>query len=260
MTAGSQVNSESLAAAATIAEAAADAARLEILPRFRSVAVETKEDGSPVTEADREAEQAIRRVLREHYPDHGLVGEEYGEDIQTGSPLRWVIDPIDGTIAFSRGIPLFSTLIALMEEDEPVLGLIDVPALNQRYVGWRDGGCRLNGNEVQVSRADDLQRCLVSHGDPFCFEQSGQSAMFERMAREIPFLRGYTDAFGHSLVLSGGIDVMVDLDLNLWDAAATQVLVREAGGECEVRTMPTGKLGLVLGSPALVEQLSGWFA
>ena len=82
--------------------------------------------------------------------------------------------------------------------------------------------------------------------------------MFERMAREIPFLRGYTAAFGHSQVLSGGVDVMVDMDLNLWDAAATQVLVREAGGECQTHEMPNGKLGLILGSPALVQTLSGW--
>ncbi|MFP8874509.1 MAG: inositol monophosphatase family protein, partial [Myxococcota bacterium] len=239
------MNSESLAAAAAVAEHAADAARQEILPRFRSVAVETKADGSPVTEADRQAEQAIRAVLRDAYPEHALLGEEYGEESNTDSRLRWVIDPIDGTIAFARGIPLFSTLISLLEDEEPVLGLIDVPGLDQRYVGWRGGGCRRNGDPVRVSQADDLQRALVSHGDPFCFERTGQSAMFERMAREIPFLRGYTDAFGHSQVLSGGVDVMVDLDLNLWDAAATQVLVHEAGGECQVHEMPNGKLGLI---------------
>lgn len=252
------MDSEALAAAAAVAERAADAARQEILPRFRNVAVETKADGSPVTEADRQAEQAIRSVLGAAYPEHALLGEEYGEESNTDSRLRWVIDPIDGTIAFARGIPLFSTLIALMEDEEPVLGLIDVPGLNQRYVGWRSGGCRRNGDPVRVSQADDLQRSLVSHGDPFCFERTGQSAMFERMAREIPFLRGYTDAFGHSQVLSGGVDVMVDMDLNLWDAAATQVLVREAGGECQVHEMPNGKLGLILGSPALVQTLSGW--
>ena len=252
------MDSEALAAAAAVAERAADAARQEILPRFRNVAVETKADGSPVTEADRQAEHAIRSVLGAAYPEHALLGEEYGEVSSTDSRLRWVIDPIDGTIAFARGIPLFSTLIALMEDEEPVLGLLDVPGLDQRYVGWRSGGCRRNGDPVRVSQAADLQRSLVSHGDPFCFERTGQSAMFERMAREIPFLRGYTDAFGHSQVLSGGVDVMVDMDLNLWDAAATQVLVREAGGECQVHEMPNGKLGLILGSPALVQTLSGW--
>ena len=254
------MDQESLAAAAAVAVEAADAARQEILPRFRSVAVETKADGSPVTEADRQAAHAIRGVLRSAYPEYGLLGEEHGEESLGQGSLRWVIDPIDGTIAFARGIPLFSTLIALMDGDEPLLGLIDLPGLDQRFVGWRGGGCRLNGSTVQVSQAENLDRALVSHGDPFCFERAGQSAMFERMAREIPFLRGYTDAFGHSQVLSGGVDVMVDLDLNLWDAAATMVLAEEAGGACEVLELSHGKLGLILGSPSLVRTLSGWLA
>lgn len=251
--------------AAAVACRAADAARSEILSRFRSVAVETKADGSPVTEADLAAEQAIRRVLREAYPDVELRGEEFGTQAPSEASvgagrLAWIIDPIDGTIAFSRGIPLFSTLIALMEDEEPLLGLIDLPALDERYVGWRDGGCRRNGQPVRVSNQSNLKQAVVSHGDPFCFDRAGQRPAFERMAREIPLLRGYTDAFGHALVLGGGVDVMVDLDLNPWDAAATQVLVREAGGECALHPAPNGKLGLVLGSPPLVRELSSWLA
>src|ERR1700741_1851424 len=97
-----------------VAQAAADRARREVIPRFRSVAVETKRDGSPVTEADREAERVIRAVLREAFPDHRILGEEFGAEGAGDGPC-WVIDPIDGTIAFSRGIPLFSTLIALLD-------------------------------------------------------------------------------------------------------------------------------------------------
>ena len=251
--------------AAAVACQAADAARGEILSRFRAVAVELKPDGSPVTEADLAAERAIRSVLREAYPDVVLLGEEFGEEapLQAGASagdLSWIIDPIDGTIAFSRGIPLFSTLIALLADGEPVVGLIDLPALDERYVGWQGGGCRRNGELVQVSNRSDLKGAVVSHGDPFCFDRAGQRPAFERMAREIPLLRGYTDAFGHALVLGGGVDVMVDLDLNPWDAAATQLLVREAGGECAVRPGPNGKLGLVLGSPPLVRELSSWLA
>jgi histidinol phosphatase-like enzyme (inositol monophosphatase family) len=251
------VRRERLEAAARAAEAAADLARAEILPRFRSVAVETKRDGSPVTEADRAAERAIRAELLRAFPDFGIVGEEYGEEGRSDAP-RWVVDPIDGTIAFSRGIPLFSTLIALVEDGEPVLGLIDCPGVGERYLGWKGGGCRRNGAPTSVSRQTDLRRALVSHGDAFCFEIAGESAAFQRMAREIPMLRGYTDAFGHAQVLGGGVDVMVDLCLNPWDAAATQVLVPEAGGRCITRTDPRGKLGLVFGSPALVELLQDW--
>jgi histidinol-phosphatase len=243
-----------LAAAARAAEAAADLARAEILPRFRGVSVETKSDGSPVTEADLAAERVIRDHLHAAFPDFGLHGEEFGDDGGGDGP-RWIIDPIDGTIGFSRGIPLFTTLIALVDAGEPVLGLIDCPALDERYVGWRNGGCRRNGVPTAVSQETDLRNAIVSHGDPYCFDLFGARETFERMAREIPMLRGYTDAFGHSQVLGGGVDAMVDLALNLWDAAATQILVKEAGGRCVTLPGPGGKLGLIFGSPALVEQL-----
>ena len=135
-----------------------------------NVGSETKVDGSPVTEADRAAERAIRETLRAAYPDHGLLGEEYGEDEagETGAP-KWIVDPIDGTISFSRGIPLFGTLIALTLEGETVVGVIDLPALGERYVGVRGGGCRRNGTLVRCSEAADLSRAFVSTGDPICF-------------------------------------------------------------------------------------------
>jgi len=243
--------------AVQVASVAADRARAETLPRFRVVDVELKPDGSPVTEADRAAERAIRAVLLEAYPDFGLLGEEYGEQgIVAGRPY-WVIDPIDGTICYSRGIPLFSTLIALVDETGPVVGLIDLPALDERYIGFEGGPCLRNGRQVQVSSETDLRKAIISHGDPFCFDRAGQRAAFLRMAGEIPMLRGYTDAFGHALVLSGAVAAMVDFDLNPWDAAATQCLVRAAGGSCVARRQGNGKLGLVFGSPALVDQLVG---
>jgi len=240
------------------AERAADRAREQVLPRFRKVAVETKSDGSPVTEADRAAERAIREVLREAFPEHRILGEELGAEGGAAGPC-WVVDPIDGTIAFSRGIPLFATLIALLDDGEPVAGLIDLPALGERYTAVRGGGCRRNGVPTRVAAEGDLRRAIVSHGDPFCFERYGRADVFQRMAREIPMLRGYTDAFGHALVLGGGVGAMVDLDLNVWDVAATQLLVPEAGGRCETLPEVDGKVGLVLGSPALVEQLLGYF-
>ncbi|MDH3212441.1 MAG: hypothetical protein OEM05_08135 [Myxococcales bacterium] len=246
-------------AAARAAEAAADAARREIVPRFRSVAVEAKSDGSPVTEADRAGERAIRAVLRDAFPDFAIRGEEYGEEGDSGRPC-WLVDPIDGTIGFSRGIPLYTTLIALLVDGEPVLGLIDCPTVGERYVGWKRGGCRRNGEPTRVSQESDLSQAVVSHGDPMCFEMFGEMPAFERMAREIPMLRGYTDAFGHALVLGGGVGAMVDLSLNPWDAGPTRILVPEAGGRCVMLPERDGKLGLVFGSPALVEQLEGFLA
>ena len=242
------------------AEAAADRARAEVLPRFRSVAVETKADGSPVTEADRAAERAIRAVLREAFPEHAIRGEELGEEggAGAGGPC-WVIDPIDGTLAFSRGIPLFSTLIALLEDGEPVVGLIDLPALGERYTAVRGGGCLRNGTPTRVSGERDLQRAIVSHGDPYTFQRFGRGDVYRRMAAELPMLRGYTDAFGHAQVLCGGVGAMVDLDLRAWDVAATQLLVPEAGGRCETLPGPGDTVGLVLGAPALVDALLEYF-
>jgi len=266
-----------LEAAARAAEAAADRARAEILSRFRAVTAETKADGSPVTEADRAAERAIREVLRAATPDFAILGEEYGTEPASGAAgsarsepqasdvdqdrPTWVVDPIDGTIGFARGIPLASTLIALLEGGEPVLGLIDLPMLGERYVGWRGAGCRRNGVPVRCSQAKSLSRALVSHGDAFCFELCGEGQAWRRMAAEIGVLRGYTDGFGHAQVLGGGVDAMVDLHLNPWDAAATQVLVPEAGGRCLTFDYPEqAKLGLVFGSPALVEELAGFLS
>ena len=252
---------QDLASLAALAERAIDAARAEILPRFRRVGVETKADGSPVTEADRAAEQAMRRVLQAGDPGAAILGEEYGAEGDTGRGAAWVIDPIDGTIAFSRGIPLFSTLLARLEDGVPVLGVIDLPALGERTVGWTGGGVRRNGEPVTCSSATDLRRSMISHGDAFCFERAGEKEAFGGMARELPLLRGYTDGFGHAQVLAGAVDAMVDLDLNPWDAAATQALVPEAGGRCETIHHPhSGKIGLVFGAPALVEQLLAFLA
>ena len=248
-----------LEAAARAASAAADAARREVLPRFRRVATETKADGSPVTEADRAAERAMRAVLRGFDASLGILGEEYGQE---GSPERgWLLDPIDGTIAFSRGIPLFATLIALVENGLPVLGLIDVPMLDERYLGFVGAGVRRNGEPVRVSAESDLRRAIVATGDPFQFDRFGARAAYQRMSAELPLLRGYTDAFGHSQVLHGGVAAMVDPGINPWDAAPSQILVPEAGGRCVTldRRAEGRGIGLVFGSPALVERLVDYF-
>jgi histidinol-phosphatase len=242
----------------SVASRACDRAREEILPRFRNVAVETKSDGSPVTEADRAAELAIRNVIEESFPEDAILGEEFGENDpnKTGSRRRWVIDPIDGTIAFSRGIPLFTTLVALLVDDEPVLGMIDLPAVDDRIGGYRDGGVWRDGKRVEVSKADRLEDALVCHGDLFCFDQAGLRPVYDALSARVRTLRGYTDAFGHLLVLSGAADAMVDCDLNPWDAAATRVLAHEAGGVCWVRERASGKkLDLVFGGGTIVDSI-----
>ena len=254
------MDAEALQHAAAVAERACDRARKEVMPRFRSVGFEFKSDGSPVTEADRAAERAIRETLREAYPDHGLLGEEYGaEDAGDDGAPRWIIDPIDGTISFTRGIPLFGTLLALTLEGETVVGVIDLPALGERYVGYRGGGCCATGHPC-APRLRAISAARSSRpGDPICFEWAGRREVFEKMTREIPLVRGYTDCFGHAMTIAGALDAMVDCELNAWDAAATQLLAVEAGGACETREGARGKIDLVFGSTALVEQLVDLF-
>ncbi len=251
----------SLAELARVAEAASEAARPEILSRFRRVPAEIKKDGTPVTEADRAAERAIRAVLRRATPEIGILGEEYGAEGEREG-RSWVVDPIDGTIAFARGLPLFGTLIALVEDGAPRLGLIDLHTLGERYVGWQGGGVRCNGEPVRASQHADLATALVSHGDLWCFDSFGEAAAFEALARDVRRLRGYTDCFGHAQVVRGALDAMVDLSLNPWDAAATQILIEEAGGRCVTlhRDRPDYPLGLVFGSPPLVERLLGYLS
>ncbi len=253
-----------LDAALAVAHRACDAARAEILPRYGRVAIETKGDGSPVTEADREAERAIRSVITEACPDDAILGEELGASAGRASRREWVVDPIDGTIAFSRGIPLFTTLVALLVDGEPVLGVIDLPAVGDRIGGRRGGGVRRGGAAgaapgapVGVSSGPALRDALVCHGDLFCFELAGLRAAYDAMSHAIPKLRGYTDGFGHLLVLTGAADAMVDCDLNPWDAAVTRALAPEAGGACRIRERAGGaKLDLLFGAPATVEAIS----
>ncbi len=245
-------DAERFADLARAAEAALDAARAEILPRFRRVATEQKEDGSPVTEADRAAERAIRAVLALATPGVPIRGEEYGGELDGPG---WLVDPIDGTISFSRGIPLFTSLVAYVDGEESLVGAIDVPALGERYVGWKGGGCRRNGEPVRVSSESELARAFVCHGDVGAFKQTGRLRAFRRLSEDARILRGYTDAFGHALVLQGSADAMVDLRLSPWDVAATKVLVPEAGGRVVELREPDGKTSLVLGSAALVEKL-----
>jgi histidinol-phosphatase len=245
---------------ARVAEAACEAARREILPRFRKVGVEIKRDGTPVTEADRAGERAIRAVLREATPEIGILGEEYGAEGSGG--LSWIVDPIDGTISFSRGLPLFGSLVALVEGERPLVGVIDLHALGERTVGWRGGGVRCNGVPVRVSERTDLAEAIIAHGDPVALASFGQKEAWLRLARDLPRLRGYTDCFGHAQVVRGSVDAMVDLSLNPWDVAATQVLVEEAGGRCETLRLDRRDypFGLVMGSPPLVEQLLGYLS
>jgi histidinol-phosphatase len=218
--------------------------------------VATKADASPVTEADREAEQAIREVILGAYPEHRIVGEEFGA--QGEGELGWLIDPIDGTISFVHRIPLFATLIALNQGSQTLLAVVDLPALGRRFHAIAGGGAWEGSQRLRVAEQFDPGSSLVCRGSRLQFEKAGCMALYERLDRELPLFRSYTDAFGHCMVASGAAALMVDPDLSPWDAAAPALLVREAGGRVlELREPDApGKASLISGCAAALDWIA----
>jgi histidinol-phosphatase len=219
----------------SLALAAADAGARAALAYFRNpaLAVEWKSDESPVTIADREAEAAIRAVIRAARPDDAWLGEETGEE-GGGSGFRWIVDPIDGTRNFVRGVPLWATLVAC-EEDTPagprvVASAVLIPALGERYDAVLGGGARCNGTDIRVSAVARLEQALFCYESPGWFRNNGLSALFDDLCTRTALQRGLCDAYGHMLVATGRAEVVVEPQLSVWDVAATSLVVNEAGG------------------------------
>ena len=224
-----------------------------------ALCVERKDDGSPVSIADREAETAIRNVLQGDPVAAGfdVLGEEFGEKGGM-TRYRWLIDPIDGTRSFVNRIPLFGTIVALEDRDaaKALIGVIHLPMLNRTYSAARGLGCVCNGTAVSVSREAELETSLIATGDIAQFISAGCEGLFRQLAGACPYLRGYTDCFGHTLVINGSVGAMIDPALNPWDAVATQVLVEEAGGTVVTRpSRVENKIDALFGAPKLVERL-----
>ena len=200
------------------------------LGQFRTgVRPDWKEDDTPVTVADREAETLVRHELGRIHPDHAVVGEEFG--VQDGtSPYRWWIDPIDGTKAFVRGVPTYGVLIGLERDGTPVAGVAAFPALGETIAAALGRGCRLNGRRCFVSDVSDLARAAVSTTDAGAFAPLGREAAWNRLSRASWIRAGWGDAYGYALVASGRIEVMADPALHPWDAAPFPVILSEAGG------------------------------
>jgi len=247
--------------------AAVRAAEEPILKYFRSadVGLIHKGDGSPVTLADKAAERSIREILRAGSPELDILGEEEGS-LDRGRRYRWVIDPIDGTISFSRGIPLFGTLLALedREEDRPVLGIINLPALGETYSGGPALGTWCGEQQLRIqdnSSGDDgpaHAADIIVAGDPLWFDQAGVGDDYITLVKNHRLLRGYTDCFGHALALRGAVGAVVDPGLSPWDFAASRALVEGAGGRVWMRpSQLAGSTDVILGAPGLVDQLCG---
>lgn len=209
----------------------ADAADEITLPRFRArdLVVESKPDLTPVTEADRAAEKALRARIEAERPGDGVLGEEYGETTGSGS-RRWILDPIDGTKSFVRGIPPWGTLIALERDGEIVVGVVSAPALRRRWWAARGAGAFADGERIRVSRVGTIEDALLCYTSLTAFDDYGLGDQFRTLARRCWETRGFSDYWAHVLVAEGSADIAVEPAMNLWDNAPLQVIVEEAGG------------------------------
>ena len=191
--------------------------------------VRTKADRTPVTQADIECEEAIARILLDRFPDHGFYGEESGQTRPEAESL-WIVDPIDGTKGFIRGYPFFSTQIALMRDHVPVLGVSSGAMFEE--VAWAEAGqgAWLDGERLQVSDIDDLQRAALSTGNLEALASSDGWGRFGEIVRSVDRIRGYGDFYQYHLLAAGKIDAVIESNVGILDIAALSVIVREAGG------------------------------
>lgn len=236
-----------------LAHLLADLADSIALNRYQSLdlVITTKPDNTPVTDADRAVETAIRQTLSTHRPNDGLLGEEFGSDI-SGAKRYWVIDPIDGTKNFMRGVPTWACLIALVEvaddgSQEVVVGVASSPALSRRWYASCGGGAYVDFNgdskKISVSQVADIGDASIAYSDFIGF--GDRLEPFQRMLARAWRTRGMGDFWSHMLVAEGAVDIAVEPTLALWDMAALDIIVREAGG---VFTNTSGQPGAFGGS------------
>jgi len=195
----------------------------------KNVAVRTKEDQSPVTEADVRAEETIRAILTERFPSYGFYGEETGKH-SAGAESVWLVDPIDGTKSFVRECPFFSTQIALMRAGRLVLGVSSAPAYGELAWAEQGAGACLNDRPIHVSGIADLSAAIVSTGNLKTMTRSAQWDRLGGLIRRVSRIRGYGDFVHYHLLARGSLDVVIESDVNILDIAALTVIVREAGG------------------------------
>ena len=259
-----QLDRSFLDRALRVAQRAADAAAAIVAPRYaaQDFSVITKDDLTPVTQADRDAESAIRSVLLDAFPEHAVFGEEEG---RTGdSEFLWLVDPIDGTKSFVRGYPFFSTQIALMVEGEIVVGVSDACVYGERAWAVRGGGAFVNGKPIRASNADVFDhRVAISTGNikSLAADAARWQALSDLIQR-VGRVRGYGDFVHYHLLARGAIDLVVESDLNILDVAALSLIVEEAGGvftQLDGSAVDLNMCSVLAGTPALHAQALDMF-
>lgn len=243
-------------AAVALAEGIADAARPIVLGYFRSdVPIESKFDASPVTVADREAEAAMRRLIEQIYPQHGIFGEEYGR-VRSNAKYVWVLDPIDGTKSFVTGKPLFGTLIALLRDGEPLVGVIDMPALGERWVGVVGRPTVFNRQIVQVRPCVELGAAWLYATSPEMFAGPDNADAFDRLRTRCRAAVYGADCYAYGLLANGTVDIVCEASLQPYDYCAAVPVITGAGGvitDWQGQPLGLGSDGRVLaaGDPAI---------
>jgi len=242
-----------------LAVAMADAADVIAARYFRKhLEIERKADESPVTIADRETETEMRRMIAATFPDHGIYGEEHGTENLDARHV-WVVDPIDGTASFSIGSPMFGSLIALLENGQPILGIINCPAMNERWIGGRERPTTLNGQPVSTRACSDISRAWISSCTPAMFDPGAETERAERLRSATRRAVWGGDCYAYGLVANGSLDIVCESDLKPFDFMALIPVIEGAGGrvtDWEGQRLSFESPGQVLacGDPALHER------
>lgn len=216
-------------------EVAEEAGRLALASFGGELSADLKADGTWATEADRAVESLMRSRIVAAFPDHNILGEEEGYGAASGGPARkgaptWIIDPIDGTNNYMTAVPIWANLIALRHDDETVVGVCNAAALGELYDAEVGAGARMNGTSISVSDTASLEDAFVVHAGIRRFRSSEWSEVFDTVIARSRRDRGFGDFWGHMLVARGAADIMLEPDLSVWDVAALQPIVAEAGG------------------------------
>lgn len=246
----------------------AAAAAAEISSRFyrENLSVTLKEDRSPVTDADVACEKEIRRIIEQAFPEHGFYGEETGRS-DADSDYLWLVDPIDGTKGFIREYPFFSTQIALMHQDEIIVGVSSAAMMNELACAERGGGAWLNGKQINVSTISELRDAAVSTGNLKSIAAAPGWQQLAKLILATDRIRGYGDFYHYHLLAAGKIDVVIESDVNILDIAALSIIVEEAGGvftDLNGRRPSLGTSSVLAANhalhKALQQQFSNWDA
>jgi histidinol-phosphatase len=245
---------ELLGFALQLAKAAAE----QIMPHYHNCVVSTKLDGTEVTDADRRAEEAVREMITKQFPDDSILGEEFGATNESKTRYRWVIDPLDGTTWFTLGVPIFGTLLALLEDDEPLIGVMHFPVTSETIYAGKGLGCWFKGGDatsvqVRVGSKVSLKEAVVSaagvHSSNIHFDSGEVPYNLIGLIHQVKKLRFCGDCLQHALVCRGRIHAAVDTLMQPWDSAAIIPCIEEAGGT--VTTLSGERKGIVFGGSLL---------